>query len=548
MFVAPTGSDSASGTLESPLATVGSAVAKAAMGGWVLIRAGVYHESVLVPEKKGVTIRSYKDEAVWFDGSTILEGWEWSGGSWVHRNWTAKFDHSPTYTRGAPDNTTESWRFVSENYPMAAHPDQFWIDGAELSQVASRSELRHGTFYVDYEQNSIYSGTNPWGREARASDLSKAFVIAGPDSTLEGVGVRRYAPSVPDMGAVYVSPSARRTQIRDVDFVENSTVGLSINAAGVTIVDVRSTGNGFVGIHATEADDLRLESVRVWNNNTENFNFAPAAGGCKITRSRGVTVLESEFGENNGTGLWFDESVYGVTVASSSFVSNKVHGLHVELSSKVLIANNSFLNNNKSAIEIQNTNLVEVWNNDILHNYKGINIIQDQRVGSDPLIPGRDLRRVTPDPEMTWIVRDVTVKNNIISTDKPRSSCLLCVKDRRMTPDGDMRITVDSNLWQRPAINDPQIVIEWHADALGSISFANLNSFRTSTRQEEKGLEIIGLVEDSPEYRGLSLSQLAGNIAASIPMEVAAAIELSAGVRFGGALRHSAHDSSPSAD
>jgi hypothetical protein len=511
------------------------------------MRAGVYHESVIVPENKGLTIRSYRDEAVWFDGSTVLEGWQRSGSTWVHDNWTVKFDASPTYTRGAPDNTAESWRFVSEQYPMAAHPEQFWIDGVELKQVASPSELRDGRFYVDYERSSIYSGSDPGGREARASDLGKAFVIAGQDSALEGFGIRRYAPSVPDMGAVYISPSARGTLIKNVDINGNSTVGLSINASGVRITDVRSSGNGLVGIHASEADNLSLESVRVWNNNTENFNFAPAAGGCKITRSRGISVSDSVFGENNATGLWFDESVYDITVVNSSFASNRVHGLHVELSSKALIANNSFLLNHGSAIEIQNTNLLQIWNNNILNNEKGINIIQDERRASDFLIPGHDLRHATSNPDMTWIVRDVTVKNNIISADKSGSACLFCVKGRRGIADGDMQISVDANVWHRPSSATPEVLIEWYASSVGPMSFVDLDSFRISTLQEKNGLEIIGRVGDSVHYGGQSLTQLANNIATLIPMEVATAINLPFGARFGGALEGSSDSSGHSA-
>jgi len=39
----------------------------------------------------------------------------------------------------------------------------------------------------------------------------KAIVVAGRDSVLMGFSIRRYAPSVPDMGAVYISPSAAGT-------------------------------------------------------------------------------------------------------------------------------------------------------------------------------------------------------------------------------------------------------------------------------------------------------------------------------------------------
>jgi len=537
LYVSPAGSDAAPGTLQEPLATVGKAIEKAPTGGSVIMRAGSYHESVVIPDSKQLTLRSYPGETVWLDGSTSVDGWQQSGNLWIRDNWTVKFDASPTYERGAPDNTAESWQFLNKDYPMAAHPDQFWIDGAAMRQVGSRNEVTPGAFYVDYGQNKLYSGSNPIGREARASDLNKALVVAGHDSTLLGFGIRRYAPSVPDMGAVYISPSAAGTVMENVRVTENATTGLSVNAANVQLKDVTSTNNGMLGIQSSEADNLTLESLSVANNNTEHFNPAPTAGGFKIGSSRVVSVTHSSFSQNNGNGLWFDESVYGITVTNSSFTGNSVHGLQAELSAKVLIANNLFNGNAGSGIEIQNTGHVQIWNNSFAGNLRAVNILQDARRASDLSTPGHDSRQKLPDPAVNWLVQDVVAKNNVFSDSATGSPCLFCVADKTgVLTAGDMDIVVGANVWHRVATDRPVTLLRWEAGAAGPILFPDLKSFRGTIGQEQSGVELLGPpVVDAQAHQTKQLAAVSGRVAEPVPADVARLTGLPVGARTVGA-------------
>ena len=109
-----------------------------------MLRAGSYHESVVIPDGKRLTLQSWPNEAAWLDGSSAVTGWAASGGRWVQDGWTVEFDASPTYTRGAPDNPAANWGFVNPSYPMAAHPDQIWIDGVAQRQVGSLAAVVAG--------------------------------------------------------------------------------------------------------------------------------------------------------------------------------------------------------------------------------------------------------------------------------------------------------------------------------------------------------------------------------------------------------------------
>ena len=137
IIVAPSGSDTAAGTTDAPLRTLTRAIAVAPSGATIVLRAGSYHESVQIPSNKKLTVQAWPSEAVWMDGSSIVGDWTASGGRWFHDNWTVEFDTSPTYTRGAADSTAANWGFVNPSYPMAAYPDQIWIDGVAQRQVGS---------------------------------------------------------------------------------------------------------------------------------------------------------------------------------------------------------------------------------------------------------------------------------------------------------------------------------------------------------------------------------------------------------------------------
>ena len=144
IVVSPSGSNTAAGTAAAPYQTIANAIAKAPSGATIVVRAGTYHESLVTPSTKQLTIQSWPNEAVWLDGSKPLSGWVADGTAWRFDGWTTEFDASPTYTRGAPDGSTEDWTFVNPAHPMAAHPDQVWIGDVALRQVGSRAEVKAG--------------------------------------------------------------------------------------------------------------------------------------------------------------------------------------------------------------------------------------------------------------------------------------------------------------------------------------------------------------------------------------------------------------------
>lgn len=486
LHVSPTGNDSATGTNAAPMRTISAAVKRAPADGTVVVSSGTYHENVTILRTTPVHLENAPGAEVWLDGSRSVTNWKAaSGGRWVADNWTASFDSSPTLKAGAPDGTAAGWQFINPAYPMAAHPDQVWIDGAAQSQVGSLGQVKPGSFYVDYSTSRLYLGSNPSGHVVRASDLPKAISVRAPGTTIKGINVRRYAPSVPTMGAVTVErPDVSLTNMQIVD---NATSGLQVGTNGVKLTNLLLTRNGMIGLRANRANGLRIQGVTARNNNTERFNPAPSAGGTKITGSTGVQVVNSTFADNYGTGLWFDASDYRFSVTGSRFDNNSLHGLFLEVSGTGKVGNNIITRNRGNGLEIDNTDKVEVWNNTFRDNYRTIWIVQDWRdvkpsgAYHDPNLP------------LPWRSQNINLHNNILARPAQGAPCILCVEDltHRFSAE-QLKIKADGNVYHRASRQAPQWLLVWSRGVGNPTRFDTSKGLRGGTGQERSGRVLNG--------------------------------------------------------
>ncbi len=535
IIVSPTGNDAAAGTSAAPLRTLNRAVAKAAAGATIVMRAGSYHESVVI--EKQLTIQAWPKEGVWLDGSSPVVGWAALGGDWVKSGWTVEFDASPTYTRGAPDGTTAGWRFVNADHPMAAHPDQIWIDGVAQRQVGSRTEVVPGTFFHDEAANQLWLGSDPNGKQVRASDLVAALNVRARSVILRGFGVRRYAPSVPDMGAVTLERSGILAE--NLVIFDSATTGLHVGAqttaANVQLRNIWIARSGMLGLSASFADNLLVDKVIAESNNTEHFNEAPVAGGAKLHSLRTATVRDSIFRDNDGTGLWLDESVYDMALTGNDIVRNTGDGAALELSSTAVFANNFVTNNGEFGLKVNNTSHVSVWNNTFVGNGRSINIVQDSRQPTSATTTGRDNRQPFPDPTMTWVNGPVDIADNIIANQQS-GECMLCVEDySHQRSAAQFGITANGNIYNRTVSNLPSWLVVWSRGAGDPAVYTTLDSFRSGTGQESAGQYFGGAAIVDGAGAPITTTP---NSALALPAAVAAAAGKATGTKHQGAWPH----------
>ncbi len=525
VYVAPSGSDVAAGSLNAPLRTLQAAVDKAPVGATVVLRAGSYVQQATVTKR--LTIQNYPGEAVWLDGSTVVSGFVANGATWRRDGWTTQFDASPTYTWGAPDSTEPYWGFVNPAYPMAAHPDQVWINGVAQQQVGDAGAVGPGRFYVDYAAQRLVIGSDPNAGEVRASVLAKPLTLRAEGIVVRGLGVRRYAPSVPHLGAITLERPG--ISLENVHVDQNATTGISVVAAQGRLTRVTSERNGLLGVHANHADGLSVTDLLARQNNLERFNSSPVSGGIKITRTRGVSITRSSTLDNLGPGFWLDESVYDGVIARSVAQGNSGHGVSLEISGKMVLAGNLIKNNSGFGVKINNTSEVQLWNNTFVDNNRPINIVQDARRQANPNDAGHDPRRPIPDPTMPWINGPVTVSNNIVSG--TTGNCLLCVEDyaHQLTAE-QMRVTSNGNVYRRAAASRPTWLAVWSRGAGNPAVYTSLAAFQAATGQEARSLGFDGPAVVNADGTATALDQSGrrrgGPAAAGVDRRLAGAADL----------------------
>lgn len=534
VYAAPWGSDAASGSAGAPVKTLARAVALAPASGTVVLRGGSYHEYLVV--SKTVTIQNAPGEEVWLDGSSPVTGWVQDGSRWRHDGWTTRFDHSPTYTKGAPDSTNPYWQFVNPQLaPMAAHPDQVWINGARQEQKKSLDLVGAGGFFLDETTSKLYVGSDPNNKEVRASTLAQALSVRAPGVVVRGIGFQRYAPSVWMLGAlVFEQPNPT---LENIVVSEMSTTGVSVLASGARVNNVTVEWCGMLGFHNRFADNISYYRVRSTHNNAEHFNVAPVSGGIKIGQTRGVTVTESAFVDNFGHGFWTDMSVYNTVVRGSDFSRNSGDGLFLEISARAIVVDSMFVGNQLDGIKVNNVSNAKIWNNTFIGNSRPIWLAQDARRNTSRSDPAVDPRVPWPDPEMPWKLQDINVMNNVVGLPLGATNCLLCVEDysHQDTAEG-MRIVTNGNVYDRSSATNPQWLTIWSRGSANPAVFSTLSAFRSGTGQEARSREYVGAVVVSPTgVLDPNVQSSANQIALPLPSDIAAQAAQPVGVLHLGA-------------
>ena len=186
-YVSLDGKDTNSGIGPNSPWPVAKAISSAPAGSTIVFRGGFYRN---ISEKitKKLTLQPYPGEQVWIKGSIKVTDWIADGNVWRKDGWAYSF----------PPNMGQEY-IDSKNYPMAGYRDMVYIDGVSLKQVASRSEVVAGTFYVDSANKRLYIGNNPTGKTVESTAQPYAFSIGkygsfDPSGTIiRGLKITHYA-------------------------------------------------------------------------------------------------------------------------------------------------------------------------------------------------------------------------------------------------------------------------------------------------------------------------------------------------------------------
>lgn len=454
------GSDTNDGSAERPFATLGAALKAAPSGATIEVASGTYREGELSTSKK-LTITAGKGQQVSLNGADIVTDWNDNGdGTYSSaRSDFVRFSHVSTVNANPAIEG------------MAAYPEQVFVDGQELTQVADRSEVGPGTFWVNdpdpvtlvNPQNnrqgyhvkphtgvSYVLGDNPAGHTVEVVQHHRSLTLGGEGSVFNGFTVEKYSPlqqwdyKDPEIGTltggVMFFVGAKNISVTNNTF-QYSAMGTALgltNADGSTVSGNTITHNGGVGFGINRSSDISVE-YNTWSMNNQagfivdNCGAFCTIGDTKITHVDGVryafnTHDYSQAGYNHNDpnvdsprrliGVWFDEGVINSEIVGNHFINVGKSAIFDEVSSGNIIASN-IVENSFEGIVLSGTDSDKIFNNTIVDTLSPMVIREDTRYDG---CNARNKAGECTAPEkwsgehgLTWNATDNQIYNNVLT-------------------------------------------------------------------------------------------------------------------------------------
>ncbi len=110
-------------------------------------------------------MQSWPGEAAWLDGSSSVTGLDRVRRPLARRRLDHEVRRLADLHRGAAGQHRGELGLRQPEHPMAAHPDQIWIDGVAQRQVGSLAEVVPGTFFHDEAGEPAVARIRPTGHD-----------------------------------------------------------------------------------------------------------------------------------------------------------------------------------------------------------------------------------------------------------------------------------------------------------------------------------------------------------------------------------------------
>jgi hypothetical protein len=403
VYVAPTGSDSGTGAVGNPVATIQRAIDLMPQDGTVVVRAGEYAESLTGKWRTRGKIQAYPGEPVTLMGSDVVTGWTRPDpglSQYRKTNWLPELDR------------TMDADVTSGAHPEAAWPDQIWVDDLPLQQVKTLAEVTNsapdepgapGTFFHDLAANTLWIGASPFLKVVRVGRRQIGFsgaqeaagsALASPRVDLLGLGFKHFVTSPKQYGCVRIH--APDTLVENCHVIGASSSGVFVNnAQGVKILRNTFKDCGQMSVRGYKSPFIEVAYNDVENSNRKLFDTAKAAGGFKIdTHCDGTQVHHNRLTNTRGHAIWLDLSDQYSSVSRNEVFEASSSGIFWEMSSVVQIVGN-YLRDCNIGVLVSEAGYAELWNNTFVDN------ITDWKVQTGPR-PNSTFLDIPPFPQTNF--------------------------------------------------------------------------------------------------------------------------------------------------
>src|SRR6185437_12234095 len=305
-----TGSNSNPGTYSKPFKTIQSGVnkaisdARAGIGTKLMIYPGTYRESVTLNYKSNVpiTVQASTTGKAIIDGANVLTNW--------HKVSSTIYSY---YWKDSVSGCSLPNNWYSGMPPVVLANEMLFVNGKQMTQVMSSSQLRPGTFYIytAYNEVEVYppSGTDMTTARVEVSARRSTLSVNGSRNVVFRGLVFQHAASCMNQTGVTVGSSSNILFDSDQANWNNwGALGIS-SSSNVTVKNTTASYNGGSGLNGFE--DVNT----LWQNNETDYNnwrgsmvglYDFAQGGTKLMRMHGASVTSQKSYNNASQGLWFD--------------------------------------------------------------------------------------------------------------------------------------------------------------------------------------------------------------------------------------------------
>jgi hypothetical protein len=220
-------------------------------------------------------------------------------------------------------------------------PEQVFLDGQPLEQVASTAQPGPGQFAIDSSSRHVILGDDPNGRGVEVTVRNRWIDVQSDGVTIQGFRMRAAANDA-QLGAIgNQSHSAFVLQDNVLSDAHGAVVSLG-GGSDLRLLRNDISRGGQEGVSGYQATNTLIQHNRIHHNNTEGFKPEWEAGGLKVVAYTSAVLDGNDVFANHGPGLWCDIGCRSIT-----FSNNRVHdnsggpGIFFEISEGAEITRNS---------------------------------------------------------------------------------------------------------------------------------------------------------------------------------------------------------------
>ncbi len=378
-----TGSDSNSGSQQSPLKTIGAASSLAetnnqnSVGSRVIINPGTYRESVTLNRSPRdtslpITFEAATNGTVIVSGAIVYTGWaKYAANPSIHTNsWLNDWGTCPQ------NPTCPFQQEIMMRQELVA------VNGTVLTQVLSLTQMQPGTFYVDEQAAQIYVwplvGTKMSTATVEAASLPILFEISQKSNIVLRGLTFQYANSCRASAAVNVIGSSTNILFDTDTFQWNNGQGLKIAypTTYFTVENSLAQHNGDAGFQESQT------LYGLWQSDTASYNNwrGAQAGyyGCNtagfhasLAHNDTIDGLTATF--NQTFGVHWDTDNANITAAILNATGNLLSGAFMEKDEGPITISNSYFCNQDGVmgvggVTLRNSENISLNNSVVLNN------------------------------------------------------------------------------------------------------------------------------------------------------------------------------------